>query len=104
MVNFRSLRHWVTLEDGVVDHDPATVYSPAQIRAAIQPSAPGAFDEQKVTHHVTVRYHPQISFNTRIRHDGRSLYVRGIQNVDERNRVQMLLCEEVVTPDSEAQS
>jgi SPP1 family predicted phage head-tail adaptor len=60
--------------------------------------APGAFDEQKTTHIVTIRYHAQVTFNTRITHKGRHLYVRGIQNPDERNIDLVLLCEEVKTP------
>ena len=93
------LRHRVVLTDGVVDAQTATVYLPGQVWAAVQPAQPGAFDEQKVTHMVTIRYHPQIGFNTKLTHAGRSLYVRGVQNVDERNIYQLLLCEEVVTPD-----
>jgi hypothetical protein len=45
-----------------------------------------------------MRHHPQVSFNTRIRHEGRQLFVRGIQNVDEDDRYLVLLCEEVQTP------
>ena len=94
-----NLRHRVTLADGVVDAQTATIYAPGQVWAAVQPMPPGAFDEQKVTHQVTIRYHAQVGFNTKITHAGRSLYVRGVQNVDERNAYQVLLCEEVVTPD-----
>lgn len=91
------LRHRVTLDDPVVDTTPVT-FSPSKVWASIRPSAPGAYDESRITHLVTVRYHPQITFNTRITHRDRSLYVRGIENVDERNEMLRLLCEEVQTP------
>jgi hypothetical protein len=91
------LRHWVDLTDPVPDGTPV-VFSPARVKVSIRPVQPGAFDEQKVTHIVELRYHSQITFNTRIVHRDRSLYVRGIQNVDEENRWMTLLCEEVVTP------
>jgi head-tail adaptor len=97
VVNPGDYRHWVDLDDPVPDGSPVT-FSPARIKAAIKPVSPGAFDEQKVTDIVEVRYHPQITFNTRLIHRGRSLYVRGIQNHDERGRYMTLLCEEVVTP------
>jgi len=91
------LRHRVTLDDPVEDGTPV-VFNPSVVFAAIRPVAPGAFDEQKTTHLVTIRYHAQVTFNTRITHAGRHLYVRGIQNVDERNTDLVLLCEEVKTP------
>jgi head-tail adaptor len=74
------------------------VFQPATVWAAIRPSSPDSFGEQKVTHLVEMRYHPQITFNTVLVHRGRRLFVRGIQNVDELNQQMFLLCEEVVTP------
>lgn len=91
------LRHVVTLDDPIEDGTPV-VFAPDTVYAAVQPAAPSAFDEQKTTHIVTIRYHPQVTFNTRITHAGRHLYVRGIQNTDERNIELVLLCEEVKTP------
>lgn len=96
-MNIGPLRHIVALDDPIEDGTPV-VFAPDHIWAAIRPVPPGSFDEQKVTHIVEVRYHPQITFNTRLTHRGRHLYVRGIQNVDERDRQMFLLCEEVVTP------
>lgn len=92
-----ALRHLVELDDPVEDRTPV-VFSPAQVFADIQPAPPSAFDELKVTHLVRIRYHEQVTFNTRLTHRGRRLYVRGIQNVGERNRELVLQCEEVVTP------
>lgn len=96
-VKFGELRHRVTLDDPVPDGTPV-VFVPSEVWASIEPGSPGAFDEQKVTHRVEIRYHPQVTFNTRITHRSRQLFVRGIQNVDERNERQILYCEEVVTP------
>lgn len=90
------LRHWVDLDE-IPDGTPTTMV-PARVPCAIRPAAPTAFDENKVTHIVEMRYHPQITFNTRITHRDRQLFVRGVQNVNERNEWLVLLCEEVVTP------
>jgi len=96
-MNIGPARHFVLLEDPIEDGTPV-VFAPSHAWAAIRPAPPGAFDEQRVTHIVEMRHHPQVTFNTRIKHRDRYLYVRGIQNVDEQNRQMFLLCEEVVTP------
>ena len=90
--------HFVRLEKPDPDDSGATL-KPDRVFAAIEPAAPGAFDEQKVTHLVTIDYHPDVTLNTRIlTEDDRSLWVRGIQNVEMRNIELRLLCEEVLTP------
>jgi hypothetical protein len=92
------LRHTVTLDDPVPDGTPVT-FVPSGVKCSLERGAPGSFDEQKVTYQVRMRYHPQITFNTRITtEDGRQLFVRGIQNVDMKNVELLLLCEEVQTP------
>jgi head-tail adaptor len=96
-MNPGALRHYVRLDDPVEDGTPV-VFNPDYVWASILPAAPGAFDENKTTHIVTMRYHPQVTFNTRILHRDRQLFVRGIQNVEERNLELVLLCEEVKTP------
>lgn len=102
VINPGTYRHWVTLDDPVVDGTPNT-FAPSRVKCAIRPSSPGAFDEQKVTHLVEMRFDPRITFNTRIRHTDtqgaeHELFVKGIQNVDNRDRYLVLLCEEVMTP------
>lgn len=102
LVNPGAWRHWVTLDDPVVDGTPVTI-SPNRWKCSIRPSAPGGFGEQKVTYEVQGRYHPQITFNTRITFVDASglehqLFVRGLQNVDMRNWYLVLDCEEVMTP------
>jgi hypothetical protein len=100
-VNPGTFRHWVDLDIGDGDHDAVT-FVPSRVKCAIRPSAPGAFDEQRVTHQVEMRYHPQLSLATRLtfidRHDvTHRLHVKGIQDVDYQNRYLVLLCEEVLT-------
>lgn len=97
-MNVGALRHLVTLEHQA-DTQPAPTYIPDRVYAAIEPSTPGAFDEQRITHRVSMWYHPQICFSTVIRHqETRVLYVKGIQNVNEQNKELVLLCEEVNNP------
>jgi len=89
--------HPVVLDDPVPDGTPV-VFNPSLWYAAIRPGSPSSFDENKTTFQVEGAYHPQITFNTRITHQGRSLFVRGIQDLDERHEWLVLLCEEVKTP------
>jgi len=96
-MNIGPMRHSVLLENPIEIVTPV-VYEPERVFAAIAPAPPGAFDEEKVTHIVGIRYHPQVTFNTRIRHRDRYLYVKGIQNIEERDHEMVLLCEEVKTP------
>ena len=51
---------------------------------------------EKVTHEVTIRYTDNISTNYRILFGTRAFNIRGIINVDERDRFLKLLCEEGV--------
>jgi head-tail adaptor len=96
-MNVRAMRHRVTLSDPVDDGTPKT-FTPAKVWAAVRPASPGSDGETHLTHVVEMRYHPQITLNTCITHRDRKLFVKGIQNVDERNRALVLLCEEVQTP------
>lgn len=52
--------------------------------------------QAKATHVVMGRYRADITTDTRLVFGTRNLYVRGVQNVEERNRELMLACEEVV--------
>lgn len=62
--------------------------------ASITPFAPGA--ELNTTQAVIVlRYRSDITFDTRIVYGTRQFFVRGIQNVDEKDVELQLLCEEV---------
>ena len=52
--------------------------------------------QEKVTHEVTIRYMNNISTNSRVTYGTRNFNVKGIVNVDERDRFLKLLCEEGV--------
>lgn len=91
------LRQWVTLDDHVEDGTPV-VFRPNRMACAIQPDSASSFDEDRKGHLVWMRYHPQVTTNTRLTYGTRELAVRGIRNVDERNEWLELRCEEVVTP------
>jgi hypothetical protein len=96
----RRLRDFVDLDDPVEDGTPVT-FRPSRIPVAFLTSTPAA--EDHVAHRLRVRHHPQLTTNTRLTwvdkagttHRG---YVRGITNVDNRTREQVLDVEEVLTP------
>jgi head-tail adaptor len=103
-MNVGALRHQVSLancptrtNDADGFYEPLT---PSLVKASIVPISPGA-DDRTTTHLVTVRYHPQITVDTRIvfsdpvKRRDREFFVRGVQNLDERNVELRLLCEEV---------
>ena len=71
--------------------DPETVW------AGIEPFDASVSDSTR-THasRVTIRYHPQVTLDTRILYGTRELFVRGVQNIGEKNHEMVLFCEEVV--------
>lgn len=92
--------HYVALQKPKPEDADEDV-APDMVFAAIEPAAPGAFDEEKITHIVTIDYHPDVTLNTRVvlPDDGdRMLWVKGIQDVEMRHIELRLLCEEVLTP------
>lgn len=98
IVNPGQLRHWVTLDDPVPDGTPVT-FVPARVKVALMGT--GQSDENRVVWTVQMRYHQQVTFNTRITlDDARELFVRGIENVGDADRsgYLTLTCEEVLTP------
>jgi len=77
--------------------------SPATMWARIEPATASNVErlvgntvEGKITHLVTMLYHSGVGMTTRLTHEGRYLFVRGMQNVDEIDRQLVLACEEVV--------
>jgi head-tail adaptor len=71
--------------------------SPKDWWCDIQPHEPFESDGERMTaHRVSGRYHPQITLDTRILYGSRELFVKGVQNVGDRNRELVLYCEEVV--------
>jgi SPP1 family predicted phage head-tail adaptor len=78
--------------------------SPSTWWVAIQPASVRSLErfvastiQAKATHVVTGRYRSDVNTNTRLVFGSRTLYVRGVQNVDELNRELLVACEEVVT-------
>jgi head-tail adaptor len=93
------LNKWVTLSRAPQETDDNDGFfeplNPPGVWAAIEPLAPIG-DGRTVQSLVTLRYHPQVSMDTRILYGTRELFVKGFQNVTERNVELRCLCEEVV--------
>lgn len=97
---------WVTLArwPDTEDEDRGTPLSPEGVWAAIEPFPPGGSESDRtITHLVRMRYHPQVTQDTRVLYvdarsnQSRALYVRGVQTVDERGDEMRLLCEEIAS-------
>ena len=74
--------------------------TPATWWCAIQPLAPSV-EGHAVSSLISMRYHPQVTMETRIVYQAsgaapREFFVRGFQNLDEQNAEMRLLCEEVI--------
>jgi len=70
---------------------------PFEVWASIEPVAPISADSIRVQgHFVTIPYHPQVTIDTRVLYGTRELFVKGVQNVNEKNREMRLYCEEAV--------
>tara|TARA_R100000426_G_scaffold81824_1_gene59907 strand:+ start:27 stop:350 length:324 start_codon:yes stop_codon:yes gene_type:complete len=52
--------------------------------------------QETQTHHITIRFRSDIGTNYRIQYGSRNFNIRGIRNIDERDRYLMLICEEGV--------
>lgn len=81
-----------------------TALSPATMWAAIEPATPADLERRvgntvqaSVSHLVTMRYHAEVTTQTRVTFGTRTLDVRGLRNVDERNIALELACEEVIS-------
>ena len=90
------------LGDGTYDESYAAL-SPADVWAAIQPPVAHTLERlfanaivAVATHLVLIRYHSGVNTKTRVTFGSRKLYVRGVQNVEEKNEQMLLACEEVV--------
>jgi head-tail adaptor len=99
-----ALRHQVSLARSPQTTNDADGFyeplAPALVHAAIVPISPGS-DGRTTTHLITMRFHKQVTVDTRIvfsdpiKQRDREFFVRGIQNVDERNVELRCLCEEI---------
>lgn len=83
--------------------EPTTPLSPATERVAIQSATPNNMESfvantitAKATHIVDMRYRSDVTTKCRITYGSRVFAVRGVQNVDEKNRDLLVACEEVI--------
>lgn len=110
-MNAGELRHWVTLQNPgaeVPDSEGGFTVTnvdltPAQVYASIQPATArnlerivANVEQSKASHIITIRYHPEVTTETRVVYGDRIFQVTGIQNPDERNIALLLACEEIV--------
>ncbi len=95
---------WVTLSRSPATDTQAkgTPLSPDGIWAAIEPLPPGTSDtDRTLTHLVRMRFHPEVTIDTQIDYADarlgrtRSLFVRGVQSVNEAGDEIRLYCEEI---------
>lgn len=98
------LNKWVTLERSPQEAEDTDGFwealSPNGAWAAIEPLSP-AGDGRTLAHAVTIRYHEQVTMDTRITYvDQRDvthyIFVKGFQDVGMRNVEMRLICEEIV--------
>lgn len=103
------LRHQVIVENPtrVADGDGGytdtwAAASPSPVWARIEPATARAIERQAgatiegpIDSLVTIRHHAGVTMKTRLTFEGRRLFVRGIQNVQERYRWLVLACQEV---------
>jgi len=94
---------WVTLArwPDTDTESRGTPLDPEGVWAAIEPFPPGDSGGRAITHTVRLRYHPEVTLDTRVSYADarinrtRLMYVRGVQNVDERGDEMRLLVEEI---------
>ena len=92
------LDQWVTLDDPIVD-GTTPVYAPRRVKAQVR--SVGSSTELGMSWSVVLRYHPQLTFNTRITlDDGRQMAVQEIDNTGnaDRSGFMTVRCGEVQTP------
>lgn len=71
--------------------------TPSTWWAEIKPLSPTLSDGTRIqASRVTIRYHPQVTVDCFIKHGTRTLFVKGVQNIDDANVQQVLFCEEVI--------
>jgi len=96
---------WVSLANktnipGDADGD-FNALTPDWMPVQVEPLSPGSSDGRSILHQVTMRFHPQVSLDTRMVYTDpvlgrdRQLFVRGYQNVNGENAWLRLICEEI---------
>ncbi len=93
------LNKWVTLSRSPeLSGDSDGFFAPLDpegVWASIEPLSPSE-NGRSLAHLVTIRFHDQVTMDTRITYGTRQLYVKGFQNVMERDTELRLICEEIV--------
>lgn len=108
-----SRRHLVVLQnpdalvpdgDGGFNAPTWSDLSPRSMWASIAPATVRDLERvaagtvvSSATHLVTMLYHAQVTTQTRITFNGRTLNVTGVANPDERNKELILACTELVS-------
>ena len=106
MYNIGNLRYKVDLQgptrtsDGAGGYTEsfsniASIYADIRPQNALETYRQGQVQE-KVTHKITIRYRSNISTNNIIKYESRTFNIKGIKNINERDRFLELLCEEGV--------
>lgn len=94
------LNRWVTLSRSPQTSGDSDGFfealDPAGVWAGIEPLSPSA-DGRTIGHLVTMRFHEQVTMDTRILYGTRELFVKGFQDVNTDGVELRLLCEEVVS-------
>lgn len=72
------------------------------VPAAVEPLTGKELDEAQasnyeLTHKVTMRYYPGLDIKMRVMFGSRVFAIHSIQNIEERNRVLVMLCKEGMT-------
>lgn len=100
------LRHFVALQQQTTVADglggrTVTWATEASFWARVKPVSAGQRMygqrlEENISHVITARYNSSLdlSIGKRIRFDSRDFHIHGVINVDERNRVWEIMCEE----------
>lgn len=70
---------------------------PAGVWVAIEPLDATISDGTRIqASRVTMRYHSQVTVDTRILYGTRELFVKGVQDVNEAHNQMVLFCEEAI--------
>ena len=77
------------------DLNPATMYASITGPPREDEGIAVSVERAKISHTVEMDYHPGVTRQSRVVFGARKLYVRGLQNVEERNQTLVLMCEEI---------
>jgi head-tail adaptor len=77
------------------DLSPATSWASIRGGEGDTENVTAGIERSSASHTVEIDYHAQVTLKSRVVFGSRHLYVRGIDNVDERNITMILTCEEI---------